>query len=484
MKKNPFPVPFVLSVLLLFFGCGDNGSLAQAPATEKPAANIILFIGDGAGVEAIGLAKDYVRTVDGRTLWLEKIMARGNLALVDAPSIDTLVTDSAAAATAIATGERTDNECVAMTPEGIHLTTILELAMKDDRSTGLVTTTRLTHATPACFAAHVKSRKDENGIAEQLVASGADVMMGGGLAYWTPQGSDISDFSGFADKSARKDSLNLLETARAKGYQVVTNREQLRSATRTEKLLGLFASSHLPYAIDRHFEEYRGVPSLSEMTEKAIDILSRNKNGFFLMVEGGRIDHAAHSNDIASLLHEMADFDEAIGVAFAFAGENPSTAIFITADHATGAPSLSARYSEETDEEIYPSSDVFKKISRQDASFEHLVYAVANEPSMETVKRLVFNHTGIEISEEDAAFVLKMQPVSPFHVVHPKYRELGYPVLALANILGAHYETAWATAGHYHSPVILVGYGPRADLVKGYIGNDDIFRIMRTVGEL
>jgi len=249
-------------------------------------------------------------------------------------------------------------------------------------------------------------------------------------------------------------------------------------------MLGLFAASHLPYALDRRPDDTANVPSLAEMTDAALKVLSKNKNGFFLMVEGGRIDHAAHNNDVAALIAETIDFDDAVGVAYAFARKQRNTAVFITADHATGAPCLSVRYSEEMGDTVYPDESVLRKISRQDASFEYIVYSFSVEPTVEKLKNLVSEHTGIEISDEEAMFIIRAGPLSPFHVIKPKYRKLGYPMLALGRALGPEYATAWATAEHYAEPVPLIGYGPRTEQVRGYIDNADIFEIMRAAGGL
>lgn len=472
-----------------FIACGRSGGLATT-RPSPPAKNIILLIGDGMGPEVIGLAKDYAQIMEKRELWIERIVSEGRLALVHASALGTLVTDSAAAATAMATGERTANGMISMSPQGKPLTTILEIAQKGSRSVGIVTTTRLTHATPACFVAHVEERDSEAEIAEQLLDGGIDILLGGGLAHWVPQDRPVSDFgklapvAGAGGKSERKDTLNLLEKAAAAGYRLATNRDELLTPAKETKLLGLFAVSHLPYALDRQPDDAANVPSLAEMTKAALEMLSKNEKGFFLMVEGGRIDHAAHNNDIASLMADTLDFDDAVGVAYAFAKKQEDTAVFVTADHATGAPCLTARYSEEFGDTVYPDSEALKAVSRQEASFEYLGYLIGKRPSSVELKKLVREHVGIELTDAEAAFVLKGEPVSPFHVIKPKYREMGYPMLALGRVLGTRYGIAWPTAEHYAIPVLLAGYGGRADVVHGYIENTDVFRMMRTAGGL
>jgi len=478
-------------IVVMLGGCSDGGQpKAGARQSAEPATNIILLIGDGMGPEVIGLAKDYAQALEKRELWMEKVLSDGHLALVRSTATGKLAADSAAAATALATGVQVDNMSVSVTPEGKPLTTILEMARVQSKSTGLVTTTRLTHATPACFAAHTADRDSEAEIAKQLASSDIDVMMGGGLTWWIPAGKPVAEYARFGNeagvdyKSSRTDELNLLTKAISAGYRLATNRDELLAANRTGKLLGLFASSHLPYALDRQPNDAANVPSLAEMTEVALSILSKNQKGFFLMVEGGRIDHAAHNNDVASLIADMLDFDEAVGVAYTFAEKHPNTALFITADHATGAPSLSARYDEKAGDTVYPDDSAMRKISRQDASFERIMTTLAVRPSAAALRELVAKHTGIKLSDEDAAFIMKAEPVSPFHVIRPKYRQFGYPTLALGRVLGVEYGTAWATAEHYATPVLLIGYGPRSNLAHGYLENTDVFKIMKTAGAL
>ena len=480
----------LLCLMFILLAVVVSGAAQPEATTAQPAANTILLIGDGMGPEVIELAKDYASVIEKRQLWIEKVISEGNLALVHTPPLGKLVTDSAAAATALATGQKTVNEAVSVTPQGKALPTILEMARNRLRSTGIVTTTRLTHATPACFAAHGVDRDSESNLAEQMLEAGVDVMMGGGMQYWIPGGEvppetvRLSAAAGAGAKSEREDNINLLGRAAEAGYKLVSNQNELLGAGKADRLLGLFAASHLPYALDRRLDDAANVPSLAEMTEKAIEILSKNKGGFFLMVEGGRIDHAAHNNDAAAMIADMIDFDAAVGVAYAFAKKDPRTVIFITADHATGAPCLSARYSDEAGQTIYPDAEFLRKIYRQDASFEFIMSELAKKPTAEELKRLVSNHIGVQLSDKEAAFVMKAEPISPFHVTKPKYRKIGYPTFALARLLGTQYGIAWATAEHYAAPAVLVGYGAHADLVHGYVENTDVFKIMKTAGGL
>jgi alkaline phosphatase len=488
MKMQHLFLRAILTVALVVLcvpACTDHPSTDPAPiGSAAPAANVILFVGDGMGPSVVGLAKDYARVVESRDLWMEKAISEGDLALVQVPALGTLATDSSAAATAMATGKRVPNKVVSVSAEGAALTTILELAEKERRSTGLVTTTRLTHATPACFAAHISHRDLENEIAELMLSSGTDVMLGGGLRHWIPQDKTALDFTAYDGSSKREDASNLVEKAKALGYTFVSDRDGLLSAGGSDKLLGLFASSHLPYALDRRPDDGSDVPSLVELTEAALDVLSKNENGFFLMVEGGRIDHAAHANDAASVIADALEFDEAVGIAMVFAEKQKGTTVFITADHVTGGPCLTARYSSDAGGTIYPDEADLKKLAEQDASTEYILTELAKNPSPAELKRLVLKHTGIEITDADVALILSAEPLSPFHVVSPRYGKFGYYAHAIGRVLGLHYDFTFATGEHFSEPVLLIGYGARADLARGYIENTDVFTVMRKASGL
>jgi len=211
--------------------------------------------------------------------------------------------------------------------------TILELAEKAGLSTGLVTTTRITHATPAAFYAHVDNRDNESEIAEQLLTSGVEVALGGGLGYFIPKES-LSPLGG---NGKRADGRNLLEKATSLGYMFVYNGTAFRELdiNATEKLLGLFENSHMEYELIRARSSDPD-PSLAEMTEKAISLLSKNQKGFFLMVEGGRIDHACHERSLENATMDTLAFDLAVGKALDFARKNNDTLVIVTADHECG----------------------------------------------------------------------------------------------------------------------------------------------------
>ena len=260
--------------------------------------------------------------------------------MVKTSSANSLVTDSAPASSAMATGEKTNNGVISQNSaaiqgkrDGENLTTILEMAEESGLSTGLITTTRITHATPAAFYAHVDNRDNESEIADQLLASGVEVILGGGLQYFTGE-NDTDPLGNYGKRGDERDLLNEFES---QGYALVYNGSSFQKvdSNTTDRLLGLFDSSHMQYDLERLSGEERD-PSLAEMTSKAISILSRNPKGFFLMVEGGRIDHAGHERNISKNVADTLAFDEAVKVATDFASLNNETLVIVTADHECG----------------------------------------------------------------------------------------------------------------------------------------------------
>lgn len=300
-KINPIIAYTLLVLILVVFGnCSRNDNYPK---------NIIIYIGDGMGVAHITAGK----IVRGR-LNLERFAVTG---LVTTHSENELITDSAAAATALATGHKTYNGAVSVSADGKPLKTLFEFAEELGKSTGVVVTSSVTHATPAAFFAHIEDRHKQAEIAEQILKSGLDVLIGGGWAYFIPESNA---------GSRRQDNKNLLESLETQ-MPVVLSYEKIPA--KGKKLAALLAPDGLPKSADRNY-------SLAELTKIAIRILLKNRKGFILMVEGSQIDWAAHDQDSEGIITEMIDFDGAIGTGLDFAQKNGNTLILVTADHETG----------------------------------------------------------------------------------------------------------------------------------------------------
>jgi alkaline phosphatase len=278
--------------------------------------NIIFCIGDGMGLGQISLARMETAGPSG-TLYIERMPVTG---LIRTHSADALVTDSAAAGTALASGVKTNNGMIGVMPDGTKRQTILEAAKAKGMVTGLVVTSRITDATPAAFASDVTSRKMQDKIAEQLIENKVNVLFGGGEEYFLPRSDG---------RSKRNDQKNLTEQARKTGYLYVRNAEELRDAN-NPYILGLFQLGPLTSIAPE--------PNLADLTAKAIDILDRSgsSRGFFLMIEGSQIDIACHDNNASGVIRQILLFDQAVKTAIDFAQQDKQTLVVVTADHETG----------------------------------------------------------------------------------------------------------------------------------------------------
>lgn len=365
MKLNRTIIAGIAGTLVvgaLLGGCGGGGGAAPAAAKK----NVIFFLGDGMGMTTMTAARIYSVGETG-SLTIDTLP---ETAFVKTYSNDAQVTDSAPSMAAYMTGVKTNNEVISMSPNtvatppakdvngnltinncaagnGTSTPTLLELAKAKGWAVGAITTTELTHATPAATYSHICNRNAQYDIAAQLVpggkgfnaalVDGVDVLMGGGLNHFTP-------FAAGTNTTGRADGRNLTTELATLGYTVGKTRADMLAAPLDKKFIGLYSSkSHLEYDLDRIGQTAAGVgagvnqPSLAEMTVKSMDILSQNPNGYFLMVEGGRIDHALHSTNAKKALQDTVAFDNAIKAAIdKIKLTDPTmanTLIVVTADH-------------------------------------------------------------------------------------------------------------------------------------------------------
>lgn len=298
-----------------------------APTKVK---NIIFLIGDGTGLNQI-TAGQYALVGPEGMLHMQTMPVTG---IVKTYSSDNLITDSAAGATAYSCGLKTYNGAIGVDPDLRPCKTILEMAIEKGLGTGLVSTSSITHATPASFAAHVEKRSMQYDIAAQFLNSGTDVLLGGGLKWFSAE--------------TRPDSVDLLAAFEEKGYTISLTDEELANST-SDKLLGLYAEDGL--------ERVENEPATETMTRKALDVLSKNDKGFFLMVEGSQIDWGGHGNSSEYVIREVQDFDNAIKTALDFAREDGETLVVVTADHETGGMTLLQQQKEGKEMEIYWPTD-------------------------------------------------------------------------------------------------------------------------------
>lgn len=314
----------------------------QHGSTQKPVGkrNLILMVSDGMGPTSLELTRSFRQLGGGLPIDDVLVLDRHLIGTSRTRSTSSLITDSAAGATAFACGLKSYNGAISVLPDHTPCGTVLEAAKAAGYMTGLVVTTRITDATPACFASHVTMRTYEDLIAEHEVGEYplgrvVDLMLGGGRCHFLPNSTD---------GSCRADNKNMVEVAKSKGFTYVDDRAgfdglEMGSAVKLP-LLGLLADTDIPFEIDRRLvnDVY---PSLEEMTRTALKALSEatkdSEKGFFIMIEGSRIDHAGHGNDPAAQVHEVLAYDSAFAAALDFLERDSTPGVLIsTSDHETG----------------------------------------------------------------------------------------------------------------------------------------------------
>jgi alkaline phosphatase len=433
-----------LALALLLALCAFSPGLAAAP----PVKNVIMLIPDGCGSEQYTLA----RWVKGAPLAFDSILVGGVRTFI----ADSVVADSAPAATAYASGLRTADKRLGVGPqaEGLlpgqpppgemalrPLATVLEAARLKGKSTGLVVTARVSHATPAAFAAHVYGRDDETAIAKQMAHQGLDVLMGGGRRQFLPA----------AAGGAREDGLDLLARFVQRGYQTPRTRQELAAVdtARGRRVLGLFADDHMRADLDRPALS-PNEPTLAEMTAKALEVLAKNPKGFFLMVEGSQVDWACHANDPAHLVGDMLAYDRAVQVALDFARRDGATLLIAMSDHNTGGMSI-GNYSTNKSYSQTKLPSLVEPLAKMRLTAKPLWDKLEGQVSPERLKEAVGQWWGMEIDEEEAERIIAL--------AEQQYKK--EPHYALGEILSvSHTKVGWTTHGHAGGDVPLFAFGP------------------------
>ncbi|HEX9277405.1 MAG TPA: alkaline phosphatase, partial [Casimicrobiaceae bacterium] len=310
-------------VLSTFAGAADMAACAEGAATPR---NIIILFADGVAATQWELGRYSARVLRNQSFAATDVVFRdGAFGLLSTDSRNALVTDSAAAASAMSTGVKVDNFAVSMTPDGKAPRTAMEAAKSAGRKIGLVTTAEIYDASPAAFSVHAKNRSDAQSIVDQYLAMELDVLVGGGRDYFLPKS---------APGGKRSDGKDMIAAFEQKGYRIARDTRELKNADGA-KLLGLFADEDMSFEIDR---DPAKEPSMAEMARAALKALSSaSPNGFVLFVENENTDTAGHLNDAAGVMRALWAFDEALKVALDFRSKAPNdTLVIVTGDHETG----------------------------------------------------------------------------------------------------------------------------------------------------
>ncbi|WP_027188709.1 alkaline phosphatase [Desulfovibrio cuneatus] len=461
---------------------------------------VFMLIADGLGLQQVASAEAFLASQRGNAapgivkLDLSQLPEQG---LSTTYSANSFITDSAPAGTALATGYKTDNGVIGVDPSKTQrFTTIAEAAKQAGMKVGVVSSVSINHATPGSYYAHMPSRNSYYEIGEQLIASGFDYFGGGGLHKY-----NAKDAAGTPRKS-------LYAIAAEKGMRVLRDKNAILAAKPGSPVLAvnpvLDASNAMPYALDKTENEL----SLAEFTAKGIELLD-NPKGFFLAVEGGKIDWACHANDAAASIHDTLAFDSAVQVALDFAQKHPTeTLVVITGDHETGGMSLGFAGTEY--------ATFFEKIAKQNQSYEGFDKKIADlrkekgtAATLADIKGAITTSFGLQFATPEAftalvesaktdkaaktqlgltltateqamvesALALSMKggwaekPGSQEYLLYGGYDPLS---VQLTHILNNKAGIGWTSYAHTGIPVPVFAQGPGSELFRGYYDNTDI----------
>lgn len=466
--------PVVNRRQLFRLGAGVAAAPAFLSAQSKEARSVIFMVSDGMSAGVLPMAEAFSRLVRKQgTAWTELLSRQqgATQGCLDMASLNSLVTDSAAASSSWGSGSRIFNAAVNVLPDGTQLTPVGRLAKDKGKRVGLVTTATVTHATPAGFGAISPRRDDEEFIATQYLDQ-IDVVLGGGRKFFTP--------------GKRKDKRDLSGDFASAGYQVSMKKADLKS-TAGAKLLGLYDDSHVPYTIDqRQSRKYQEeVPTLAEMTQAALTSLDSSSNGFLLQVEGARVDHAAHANDAAGLLWDQLAFDDSIRVVLEYCQRRPDTLVVITSDHGNSNPGLFG-----VGKEYKETNAAFARLVKARCSYtilsrilgsavEYKDSAVESKigvsPRTGFVQQVIADELGLQISSEEAK-VLQIA-VARGRMLSVN-RELDNLPGILGQISGNHTGVGWVSMSHTADYTTCTSFGPGSGQLVGLHKNTEVFGVL------
>jgi alkaline phosphatase len=436
---------------------------ATGPATTQPSArpkNIIFLVSDGMSMGVPSLAEPFAKLHRGRPTRLWQLLRAGGTTLgwFDMTSANSLVTDSAAAATSWGGGQRVNNGAINVTPDGQRLEPIARRCQAAGKPVGLVTTTRITHATPAGFAAVHPNRHAEDAIATQYLGE-VDVLLGGGRRHF--------------DANQRSDGRDLRQVYAEAGYTVIDDRLALERYDNQSRCLGLFSDSHMPYVLDWRQDPQlqRAVPRLPAMTRCALNQLQGRSEGFLLQVEAGRVDHAAHANDAAAILHEQLEFDDAVAEALAFAEGDGETLVVVTSDHGNANPGLNGIGGGYVD-----TTASFKQVLKTTASFDQILPQLrelkSDQQTPAKVRKVVHQHTDIALSDAEATQLLNVLKDNGYDELNQQHHNLRG---VLGQCLGNHHGIQWTGTSHTADLPMIAAVGPGQDAFAGLLRNTDAY---------
>jgi alkaline phosphatase len=430
---------------------------------NKIAKNIIVIISDGMSSGTLNMADLYLNRKTGKgSNWIELYKDnRVKRSLMDMTSASSIVTDSAAASSSWGSGFRVKNGSLNVGVNGEEYLPIWQKFKKAGKMAGCVTTVPITHATPAGFCIASKSRNSQEAIAEMYLELKFDIMMGGGDKFFSSEN--------------RKDKKDLYQDFISKGFNVVKDRAEMLSVDNSKPILGVFSTDGLPYSKDRESskELTNSSPTLAEMTVRAIDKMKNHPNGFVLQVEAGKVDWAAHANDITGLIYDQVAHDEAIKVAIDFAEKDKNTLVIITTDHGNANPGL-----------IYGKTvnENFDSIQNYKQTNDWILNGIGKETSIsQTIERIEFA-TKLVLQESEAQEILSFY--SNIKIEDGLYNPKHLPFKVLSEIQKKQNSVGWISMDHSSDYSELALFGPGSELLNSFIKNTDLHYLMLQAAEV
>jgi len=428
---------------------GCTNKQGKAGTTVK---NIIFLVSDGMSVGTLNMADLLLQRKEGKgSTWIDLYRQnKAKKAYMDTASNDSLVTDSAAASSSWGGGRRVKNGSLNVNSDGTFNKPILQKFKDAGKAVGCVTTVPITHATPAGFSVNMKHRNMQDKIASKYLDLKFDVMMGGGSEYF--------------DGSKRDDKKNIFGDFEAAGFQVVKTKSELGKANASQPIIGVFSEGGLPYAVDmdNDAELKSKIPTLAEMTSKAIEVMANNPAGFVLQVEGGKVDWAAHANDTAALLYDQIAFDEAVTAAINFAEQRDDTLVVITTDHGNASPGLIKNAK---------ANQMFDTLKKVKHSNDWVLHGISNNDKPKQVIERLNYAQGITISQDEAATLLKAYSSLDNNGIYNSYK---LPFKQLAEVQQKYTSVYWAAMNHTAEFVELAMYGPGSTDLPTFIKNYEL----------
>ncbi|WP_408956146.1 alkaline phosphatase [Natroniella sp. ANB-PHB2] len=461
MKRN-FKILFVLLFIFLLTACAPQETPPQEQEEARP-NNVIVMIADGMGTGQMEVARLFEHGREGE-LFMETLP---HVALARTYSADYDVTDSAAAGTALANAAKTNNGMVGVGPDGEELVSVLDIFKEQGKTVGVVSTNTVTDATPAAYVAKTEARGNQAEIARQIYENEYHIALGGGERFFQPEAQDGED---------------LIAAFEEEGYEIPRDRQELASIepTAETRILGLFHPSFMNYVGDREILESEE-PSLVEMSKKAIETASQNEDGFFLMLEGARVDHASHAADFGGIWREMIDFDEAVEYAVNWAEENGDTLVIVKSDHETMGIAASEVMDVESFKEIVVSPEYMAQQLEIDEE--------TNNYTEESIREVLSEYANIELSDEE---VEEFQD-NVWDGNDPEGRLVAEHIVGweIGSIIAYYYDggvmhrktraRSDSTGGHTANTVPVFAYGIGADNFDGMLDNTEIPKMIADI---